>query len=614
MDTDEAWERFCRDTVHMDKSSLNEKIDTLTAAVNEMRTDVERTAQIVPSIMGDEAAVDTANAAATGVPPQEDALGMDSGIPGDVSGGTGMDLAGDAMATDEAVPPEAQAAGAPPAPGAPPMADETMPPVESGMGDEGMADAPLSEEGPAGAPSEAPADEGDEWTDEDDAFLERILAEAGGDGADAIGGDAVADMPESEPAPAPAPVSMQDTFNNALKDAYASAVDSNDSEAIARLGKLREKIAPLLDEFSTIVNGPAAAPAAEALGAAQEGDAPVDEGAPSTETDADAADDAGEDAPEGLPESKGSDAPAGDKDDGEPNGSEDSEKDEDEPSEDSKEEKSDEKKDKVEKSCNGSEAVMDDSIEKDGIGIGDDGVANALMDEGAGKQDANGGLKDMEDTLSKSDCDMSFEDLVKSGTRGTPLMDALLNGDGMSAPARYTPHVDPLAKGFMDRDDKIASARSIFDMKIGKEADKPDLNDLLTDPMDIPSRDGHQDPSQIADAKEPEISRTVDDMGGAERTEFADAGMEPGEKSRQKVKAPVIKGDEEGRHIMTFAEMCRVTKGDRPGLAASTMTHDPDDSLTKSSEPVAIGRGVNPIEVVMDDLDRYNVFKEKSDF
>lgn len=613
MDTDEAWERFSRDTVPVEKSSVTEKLDTLAAAVNDMRTDVERTAQVVPQILGDEAAVDTANAAAGMGAPSGDPLG----IGGDVSGGTGMDLAGDAMATNDELPPEMQDASAPPVPSEPaPAADETMPPADAGMGG-----APLPE-GPAEAPMDAGADMGgDDWTDEDDAFLERILAEAGGD----EGG-----MPEAAPDMG-APTSLRDTFNNALKDAYANAVDSNDSAAIAQLGKLREKIAPLLDEFSAITEGPAEAPAEASIEDAAAEESP--EAAPIEGADVPSDAPADDGAPEDIPSEKASEPAPGenkgeDSDDKKepPVGDKADEKED----ESGKDEKKDDKKedDKVEKSCDDSEAVMDDSIEKDGIGIGDAGAAEALMDEGAAKQTADGGLKDEADTLSgtkKSSDEVeipaeygaSFAELRKSNGFGAGLLGALIDDAAAEqAPQVYASSVDPMAKGFSDKSEFISSARSIFDMKISTPKDVPDLNDLLEEPEDFPQKDGHQDPAGISDATQPEPSKVNDsDNGNQESTDFADADMERGKnQSHDKVKMPVIKGEEEGRHIMTFREMCRMAKGDRPSLAASTLAGEADDSVAKSSEPVRMGRGVDPMDVIMDDLDAYNIFKEKSEF
>lgn len=56
MDLDSAWDEFRR-THPIEKSSVAEKLDTIAAQLNEIQTDTKRTAEIVPKIMGDEAAL-----------------------------------------------------------------------------------------------------------------------------------------------------------------------------------------------------------------------------------------------------------------------------------------------------------------------------------------------------------------------------------------------------------------------------------------------------------------------------------------------------------------------------------------------------------------------------
>ena len=57
MDLDAAWEDFRKDTP-IQKTSVAEKLDVIAAQLNEIQTDTKRTAEIVPKIMGDEAALD----------------------------------------------------------------------------------------------------------------------------------------------------------------------------------------------------------------------------------------------------------------------------------------------------------------------------------------------------------------------------------------------------------------------------------------------------------------------------------------------------------------------------------------------------------------------------
>ena len=94
MDIEEAWDNFRSKSFQ--KASVQEQLDTLAAAINEIKTDTSRTAEIVPQIMGDNSAIDAANAAAG--PNMPGAAPMD-----DMMGGMGGE---DMSATDEQMPPE----------------------------------------------------------------------------------------------------------------------------------------------------------------------------------------------------------------------------------------------------------------------------------------------------------------------------------------------------------------------------------------------------------------------------------------------------------------------------------------------------------------------------
>ena len=75
MDIEEAWDNFRSKSFQ--KASVQEQLDTLAAAINEIRTDTSRTAEIVPQIMGDNAAIDSANAeAGAAMPGAPDTGGM----------------------------------------------------------------------------------------------------------------------------------------------------------------------------------------------------------------------------------------------------------------------------------------------------------------------------------------------------------------------------------------------------------------------------------------------------------------------------------------------------------------------------------------------------------
>lgn len=654
MDTDEAWEQFCKDSARVEKASLSEKLDTMLAALNEIRIDAARTAQIVPSIMGDNAAVDTANAAAPmgeepspgvppaeggGLPPADGAEGgappMD-GMPGAGSDGTGMDdMAGDAMAGKEELPPEMPPEMPPGGEGAGPM------PADAGAGPVPPAaeDAAAPVQGVDGA-AEEPSPEGDgddEWTDEDDAAFNELMASLGlgGAGGASSGEGTPAATPEEgapegeapiEGAPelgaesVPEPAVGEDfttDFNNRLKDALASAVDRGDSTAIASLGKLGDKIKALLSEFDAMANG-GSEPAPEAVPEADEAitDADAAEPAPAAEIDITA-----EEAPEG--ESK------------------DESEDKSEEKDDKSEEKADDEKDDIKKSA---ECGDTESIEKEAgaMGAGSEGASNALFSEGAAKQDSDDGLlKDPTDTLVKSV--PSFSSMMKGMMDSALLYDSLDPIDGHTAIAKQ--YNDRAAKavdeeeimhpeGEVDTDfaksesmvpDNSWLARSILEMDLtgGSKEGKTPIDDVKT-AESIPSgQKGHQDPTSIATA-EPIKEVTGDeksDVGEAKQVEIPSASMERGEGAgkRTSVTMPVVKtAEENGKHIMSFREMMAFAKSGRPGTMCAvngditTPTYG-TSSVAKSSEHT-FKFGQDPMGMLLADCDRYNVFKAKDSF
>ena len=105
-DVEEAWNQFRKSSESIAKASVNEKLDTLAAQLNEVQTDTKRLAQIVPKIMGDENAIDEANAGAVdptammggGMPPMGG--GEEGGMP-PMGGDEGMMPEG-----EEGMPPE----------------------------------------------------------------------------------------------------------------------------------------------------------------------------------------------------------------------------------------------------------------------------------------------------------------------------------------------------------------------------------------------------------------------------------------------------------------------------------------------------------------------------
>lgn len=85
MDINEAWETF-QQSRSIRKTSIAEKLDTIAAQLNEIQTDSKRTAELVPKILGDDAAIEASNAQMPGMDPSM--MGMGGAPPmGDTMGG-----------------------------------------------------------------------------------------------------------------------------------------------------------------------------------------------------------------------------------------------------------------------------------------------------------------------------------------------------------------------------------------------------------------------------------------------------------------------------------------------------------------------------------------------
>ena len=72
METELAWNEFKASSAEgFQKSSVRAALDTIAAQLHEIKVNTDRTAQVVPKIMGDESAVDAANLEASMAPPPE---------------------------------------------------------------------------------------------------------------------------------------------------------------------------------------------------------------------------------------------------------------------------------------------------------------------------------------------------------------------------------------------------------------------------------------------------------------------------------------------------------------------------------------------------------------
>ena len=88
MNIDEAWEAF-RKGEPIQKTSVGEKLDTIAAALNEIQVDAHRTAEIVPKILGDDAALQ--NVSTEQPMPMDGQLdAMPEGMPAEVPGAEAM--------------------------------------------------------------------------------------------------------------------------------------------------------------------------------------------------------------------------------------------------------------------------------------------------------------------------------------------------------------------------------------------------------------------------------------------------------------------------------------------------------------------------------------------
>lgn len=79
-----AWDEFSRDPGEpVKKASIQEQLDTLAAQLNEIKINSERSAQMIPGLMGDSAAIETSNDGASEMPQEQPPQGMppEQGMP-----------------------------------------------------------------------------------------------------------------------------------------------------------------------------------------------------------------------------------------------------------------------------------------------------------------------------------------------------------------------------------------------------------------------------------------------------------------------------------------------------------------------------------------------------
>lgn len=489
MDTDEAWDDFR--TKSFQKASVQEQLDTLAAAINEIRADTSRTAEIVPQIMGDNAAIDQANADA----------GMGAAMSGapDMMGGMG----GDEMnMTDEQMPEEGEDIGA--EAGADMGADLGADMGEGVPGAEDMSPDMGGEMPPIEGGDEYEGEEqSDYMSDEDlDALLESIYGDIGGEESD---------IPEegtpNPMIPSSGGAGLAEATNNlvaALKQAAHEAVDANDIDRVVQLSHMEQQI------MQTLGGEVGAVEANSTTGSVPDAGAPIPEEQIPEDLPFDP--EAAPDVSEVLtPEEEGEEmiaeeeiAPVA-----EPEKDEAAESDE--KGDDSEEEKSEEEEDDDSESTKKSMTCEGDadpeSFEKDGECDG--------MSEGEfGEEIA---------TVAKSSVppSPSFRDMMDGKVDMVAFMKGNAEGYIDEAEIYKDPMVDGMESGvdgkssFMKADDRIATARSIFDRPMGRSGHQ-DPGSVATagEAQEALDHTGEQDPDSVSTAdKIIDVKKSAEDIG-----------------------------------------------------------------------------------------------------
>lgn len=600
MDTDEAWDKFCKNSTRIQKTSLSEKLDAMMAAINEISTNSARAAQAVPEMMGDEGALGTANDAAQ-------AQSIAPGIPPEMGGSENMET--DAMAQnmnpEDQIPGAGADAGLPPEGGAPEMpVGEDVPPMDGDI-------PPEAEPAPEAPGMTGPeGGEDDEMSDEEiDALLDSLGMGSGAAPAE--------DVPGEAPVPtAPEAIGsgdLQTAANNliaALKQAAHKAVDENNASYVVELSQVEQKLSELLGGMVNLTEpdttaGPVeeAEPLPEAEDSGEGEMPPVDEGAPGPVDEAGSA-----------PVDMESNAPP----EAEGESSEEKAPEKDSESDDKKSEDSDKKEEKKDDS---DDKKDDDDVKKsaDPEDIGDpiaDSVNASMSGDSVVKaQTAGPSMKDM--MSGKVDMLRLFKSLDEGYVDGcgiTPIEGEIDNN--------YVDENNALLKS----DDRIVTARSIFDVKTHSGEKDPDSIVTADDAKSISGDSGEQDPDSINTAKPAKkITGEEDDHEGEKKQVTLErVEMEPGESSDMTIEMPAratMKSCEsQGKDIMSLRDMMAIIKSEsgKPS-AMSTVNGDivtPEFGIAKSQGKPAVrmGHGVDPWEVIQNDLQEYNVYKSRSTF
>lgn len=621
MDSDEAWDRFRDDSYSVRKTSVSEKLDVIAAALQEIQTDTKRTAEVVPKIMGDEAALDTANAEAgmDGLAPEMDP-GMD-----DMAGG----MMGEDMMNDENgnIPPEIGGG-----------MDSGAPPGDVPMGGEPPVDVP-----PEGAPmgGEPPMDEGVDNDYISDEELDRILNGSFDEGPEEI--PAMDETPSVGAPPLAGGADLDGAASNlisALKQAMHDAVDAGDMERIMMLSQKEQEIMQALGGVANITlpdttTGPGPGELPEESAEVEE---EMVEEEPPVEDSEGEADDEEVESEDSVDEGERAVSEDDDK------GDEDSEEETDEDSEDS---------DDTESTKKSISEEFEDIPDEIGLACGPG--SGYVPDADDGVSDISSIMKSMEAELFRMPSVMDIMsgnvdtvEMMKSTVdMDIPDEDIFTGTDSFEASCEKS-----MGDDFMKSDDRIASAISIFDMKTESGVKNPDsiasagdAEDALAvtghqDPDAIASADpimeinksadtaeshketssGHQDPDAIASAGDAEDALahkgTQDPDSIASASRSVDEGDADSSEGTRKELNITKSTESQGKPIMSLREMMSIAKSDKPSMLA-TVNGDLDrpqlGSIQKSNGPfVKMGHGVDPMDVIAKDLDNY--FKDINTF
>lgn len=474
MATDEAWMEFRKNSSQIQKASISEKLDALAAILQETRTDTQRMAQVVPKILGDEGAIDAANAGADpmqGASPMGGMPGMGPDMPMAPGATPGVEAMDSMMDTGKAPLPEDIVLGQDvPGAGAPadPMLDE-----------DALSDAEMDDLLNGGPEGDMPLD---------------VAATDGGvqDGAASLIGDPLlggmdpASMGDDEL------TSAASNLLNAIKEAAHKAVDSGDTDKIVTLSQLEQNLTEAFGgmgvslQEADLTTGPEAVPGDEDM-AEPEGtldEAPV--GPVDAEEPAEVGDDMDSEKPpfdkedgESEDDSEGSDeaeAPEGHEDS--PDGADDDkDKPEDEPKEEGESDSESESEDVKKSAADAMDSVLQEMM---GLSI------MKAEPEAPAQADIVEAPEDAEPAKAPEQAEAPA--IAKSMPSFKSIMDGKFDVDAfMKGDASAEPYVDEAeifeetpedaydgcdGNAFAKMDDRIATARNIFDVPTKKKGQK----------------------------------------------------------------------------------------------------------------------------------------------